>query len=60
MPVMVVTGGESAFVTAGDLAEAARRLSGLRTETVPDAGHAVQSDQPAALTRLISEFIGGQ
>lgn len=57
MPVMLVRGGDSGFVTDADLAEAVRRLPGLRVETVPDAGHAVQSDQPAVLTRLIREFI---
>ena len=57
MPVMLVRGGDSGFVTDEDLAEARRRLPGLRVETVPDAGHAVQSDQPAALTRLVREFL---
>lgn len=57
MPVMLVRGGDSGFVTDDDLAEATRRLPGMRVETVPDAGHAVQSDQPAALTDLIREFV---
>lgn len=57
MPVMLVRGGDSGFVTDNDLAEATRRLPGMRVETVPDAGHAVQSDQPAVLTRLISKFV---
>lgn len=57
MPVMLVRGGDSGFVTDEDLAEARRRLPGLRVEAVPDAGHAVQSDQPAALTRLVREFL---
>lgn len=57
MPVMLVRGGDSGFVTDDDLAEATRRLPSLRVETVSEAGHAVQSDQPAALTRLIREFV---
>jgi pimeloyl-ACP methyl ester carboxylesterase len=57
MPVLLVRGGESGFVTDDDLAEAQRRLPSLRVETVPGAGHAVQSDQPAALTRLVREFL---
>jgi pimeloyl-ACP methyl ester carboxylesterase len=57
MPAMLVKGGESGFVTAADLAEITRRLPELRVETVPGAGHAVQSDQPGALTGLIREFL---
>jgi esterase len=57
MPTMLVTGGESAFVPAGDLAELTRRLPAIRIEQVPAAGHAVQSDQPAALATLIEEFV---
>jgi pimeloyl-ACP methyl ester carboxylesterase len=57
MPTMLVRGGESAFVTDADLAEVTRRLPTIRVEVVPDSGHAVQSDQPAALTRLIEEFV---
>jgi esterase len=57
MPVLLVKGGESSFVTAEDLAEVTRRLPGLRVETVPGAGHAVQSDQPAALAGLIREYL---
>jgi pimeloyl-ACP methyl ester carboxylesterase len=47
MPTMLVTGGDSAFVTAGDLTELTRRLPAIRVEQIPAAGHAVQSDQPA-------------
>lgn len=57
VPVMLVRGGDSAFVTPDDLAEVTRRLPALRVEVVPGAGHAVQSDQPLALTRLISQFL---
>jgi hypothetical protein len=35
----------------------ARRLPAARVEVVPDAGQAIQSDQPLALARLIEEFI---
>lgn len=57
MPTMLVTGGDSAFVTSGDLAELTRRLPAVRIEEVPAAGHAVQSDQPVALAALIEEFV---
>jgi pimeloyl-ACP methyl ester carboxylesterase len=59
VPVMLVRGGESKFVPDAH----ARRLQELqptaRVETVPDAGHAVQSDQPLALARLIEDFAFG-
>ena len=58
VPVMLVVGGDSRFVTEGDVAEFRRRLPALRVEVVPGAGHAIQSDQPLALTRLIEDFAG--
>jgi esterase len=57
MPAMLVTGAESGFVTDSDKAEVRRRLSSIRVEGVPAAGHAVQSDQPAALAALIADFV---
>jgi pimeloyl-ACP methyl ester carboxylesterase len=59
IPLMLVRGADSGFVTEQDLAEARRRQPGIRVETVPDAGHAVQSDQPRALSRLIRDFVSG-
>jgi pimeloyl-ACP methyl ester carboxylesterase len=59
IPLMLVRGADSGFVTAADLADARRRQPGIRMETVPDAGHAVQSDQPRALSRLIRDFVSG-
>lgn len=57
MPTLLVTGGESGFVTAEHRAEMARRLPSIRIETVPGAGHAVQSDQPRALAALVAGFL---
>jgi esterase len=57
MPVMLVRGGDSVFVTPDDLAAMTDRLPALRVEVVPGAGHAVQSDQPLALAALIREFM---
>jgi esterase len=54
---MLVRGGDSKFVTDNDVAEFRRRMPGVRTEVVPGAGHAIQSDQPLALTALISDFV---
>src|SRR5262249_62406208 len=59
VPLMLVRGADSGFVTEQDLAEARRRQPGIRVETVPDAGHAVQSDQPRALSRLGRAFVFG-
>ena len=57
MPVMLVRGGDSAFVTQEDLAAMTTLLPAMRVEVVPGAGHAVQSDQPMALAALISDFL---
>ncbi len=59
MPVMLVCGGDSVFVTAEDLAEATGRLPTMEVEVVTGAGHAVQSDQPLALAALINPFVPG-
>jgi pimeloyl-ACP methyl ester carboxylesterase len=56
-PAMLVRGGASKFVTDADTAEMKRRLNGLRIETVPGAGHAVQSDKPLELARLVEQFV---
>jgi pimeloyl-ACP methyl ester carboxylesterase len=55
-PVLLVRGGESKFVRDEDVDEFQRRLPGVRVEVVPGAGHAVQSDRPLELVRLIEDF----
>ena len=57
VPVLLVLGADSPFTGAEDVAEFRRRLPAVRVEVVPGAGHAVQSDQPLALARLIEDFI---
>jgi pimeloyl-ACP methyl ester carboxylesterase len=57
MPAMLVVGGSSVFVLPQDIEEFCRRLPSVRVESVPGAGHAVQSDQPAALVALLDDFI---
>jgi pimeloyl-ACP methyl ester carboxylesterase len=59
-PAMLVLGGESVFVRPQDRDEMVRRLPSLRVETVPGAGHAVQSDRPLELVRLIKDFVYGE
>jgi pimeloyl-ACP methyl ester carboxylesterase len=57
MPAMLVLGGSSVFVLPQDVEEFRRRLPSVRVETVPGSGHAVQSDQPAALVALLDDFV---
>jgi pimeloyl-ACP methyl ester carboxylesterase len=57
VPVLLVLGGDSQFTGPDDVAEFRRRLPAARVEVVPGAGHAIQSDQPLALARLIEDFI---
>jgi pimeloyl-ACP methyl ester carboxylesterase len=57
MPVMLVIGAESGFVTVADREEVRRRLPSVRLETVAEAGHAIQSDQPDRLVKLIGDFL---
>jgi len=56
-PVLLVLGADSRFTGEEDVAEFRRRLPAVRVEVVPGAGHAIQSDQPLALARLIEDFI---
>lgn len=57
VPTMLMVGGESVFVLPEDVDEFRRRLPSVRVESVPGAGHAIQSDQPAAMVRLLDDFI---
>ena len=57
VPALLVLGADSPFTGEEDVAEFRRRLPAARVEVVPAAGHAVQSDQPLALARLIEDFI---
>lgn len=56
-PAMFVRGGESKYVRDEDEDEMRRRLPGLRVERVAGAGHAVQSDRPLDLVRLLDDFL---
>ena len=56
-PVLFVKGGESMYVREEDIAELRRRLPSVQVEVVAGAGHAVQSDQPLELVRLINDFV---
>ena len=57
MPMMLIRGGESAFVTEEHVAEFKTRAPQLRFEIVDGAGHSVQSDRPAELAAVLTTFI---
>jgi pimeloyl-ACP methyl ester carboxylesterase len=59
IPTMLVRGKESKLVIDQDVDEMQRRIRGLRVEVVDGAGHAVQSDRPVELIRLIEDFAFG-
>jgi pimeloyl-ACP methyl ester carboxylesterase len=59
IPTMLVRGGTSKYVLDADEAEMRRRLPSIRVEVVAGAGHAVQSDRPLELVRLLEEFAFG-
>jgi pimeloyl-ACP methyl ester carboxylesterase len=57
VPSMLVRGALSPIVTDGAVAEFLRRVPGARVQTVADAGHSVQSDQPVRLADLVADFL---
>jgi pimeloyl-ACP methyl ester carboxylesterase len=64
-PVLWVVGAHTETLQQMRLTEAdheARRrcFAKLEFQTIPDAGHMVHHDQPAALARLVEGFLGGR
>src|SRR6201996_40624 len=57
MPLTLVRGGASAFVTDEDAAEFLRRSPSTQVHVVPGAGHSVQSDAPLALASIIGNTL---
>jgi pimeloyl-ACP methyl ester carboxylesterase len=54
MPTTLVRGADSHFVNDEDAEAFAKRAPGfVRTHMVPDCGHTVQGDQPAALVEIL-------
>ena len=58
IPLTLVRGGASAFVTDTDAAEIVRRRPGSEVISVPGAGHSVQSDAPLELAAIIRSTLG--
>ncbi|MFL0284771.1 alpha/beta fold hydrolase [Mycobacterium sp. SMC-21] len=60
MPTTLVRGAKSYFVHDDDAAAFAAGAPGFqRTHVVPDSGHSVQGDQPAALVDILRGVLGG-
>jgi esterase len=59
MPLTLVRGGTSAFVTDQDAEEFLRRSPSAQAHVVPGAGHSVQSDAPLALASIIRSVLDG-
>jgi esterase len=60
VPITLVRGGKSGFVTEEDVAELRERATQLRAVHVVDnAGHSVQSDQPVVLIDLLRGVLAG-
>jgi len=55
-PTLLVKAQYSRFVSDDSVAEFRRRLPSARVEVVANSGHAIQYDQPRALTALINDF----
>jgi len=58
-PALLVRGGDSKFVLDEHEDEFHRRKPDLKVAVVPNAGHAIQSDQPLELRALLDGFIFG-
>ena len=56
-PTMIVRGSETDMLTPEAIQRLHRRVSGSRVSLIEDAGHAVPTDQPAALSLNVREFL---
>ncbi len=56
-PTMIVRGSETDMLTPEAIQRLHRRVSGSRVSRIEDAGHSVPTDQPAALSLNIREFL---
>ena len=61
VPVTLIRGGSSGFVSDDDAAELSRRARHFRAaHVVENSGHSVQSDQPRALIDLLRGVLGAR
>jgi pimeloyl-ACP methyl ester carboxylesterase len=57
-PTLVVV-GEKDFLGVGGSVIISRRIAGARLEIVPERGHPIFREDPAAFARLILDFLAG-
>ena len=60
VPLLVVGGAESDTFTSASAQALARRMPHTAIRSVPDAGHLVPLERPAAVAALISDFVAQQ
>lgn len=58
-PTLVVRGGRSDILTVDGAREFVELLPNARWETVPNAGHSVQGDNPAGLVDVLKPYFAG-
>jgi len=56
-PTMIIRGAETDMLTSEAVQRLHRRIAGSRVSLIEEAGHAVPTDQPAALALTIREFL---
>lgn len=59
VPALFIRGADDGLISADYLQKYAALLPNARTETIAEAGHAPQLEQPAALAGKVLEFLGG-
>ena len=59
-PALVIWGEEDDVTPLAHSRQIADGLPGARLETIPDAGHIANLDQPEAFNRLLAGFLGAQ
>lgn len=57
-PTLVIVGDGDVLVPAEHAEEMANGIPGARLVTIPDSGHLSTLEQPAAVTKALTEFIG--
>lgn len=56
-PTLLLRGGRSDYLQRETAAAMSARNANIRWTDVPDAGHYIHDDQPAAFVRLVTEFL---
>ena len=57
VPALVITGDEDAIIGRGPLEMLARAVRGARIETIEDAGHLPNLEQPVVFNRVLAKFL---